>query len=116
MTDVEPFGTVPAPSEPMVKKTSEDNGSKLLWVHSESLYSTLLFGDDPEIAEWYPRVKEYTFKTFPNRENERGEWIQIRARDGAPENRVVALPVKDPFHIMRNLLLIIELLETKIKS
>ena len=116
MTGGEPFGTIPDPSEPMVKKTTDDNGSKLWWVHSETLYSTLLFGEDTEIFEWYPRVKEYTFKTFPNRENDRGEWIQIRARDGSPENRVVALPVKDPFHIMRNLLLIIELLESKIKS
>lgn len=109
-----PRGTRPDPDEPMLKKTTEDNGSKLWWVHSESLYSTLLFCDDPEIAEWYPRIKEYTFKTFPNRENERGEWIQIRSQSGEPENRVVALPVKDPFHIMRNLILIIELLEEKI--
>ena len=107
----DPRGTVPDPAEPMVKKTTEDNGSKLWWVHSESLYSTLLFGDDSEIAAWYPRIREYTFNTFPNRENGRGEWIQIRARDGSPENRVVALPVKDPFHIMRNYLLIIEYLE-----
>ena len=107
----DPRGTIPDPTEPMVKKTSDDNGSKLWWVHSESLYSTLLFGDDPEIAAWYPKIKEYTFKTFPNRENDRGEWIQIRARDGSPENRIVALPVKDPFHIMRNYLLIIEYLE-----
>lgn len=108
-----PHGTVPDPKEPMVKKTTEDNGSKLWWVHSETLYSTLLFGEDSEIAAWYPKVKEYTFNTFPNKENDRGEWIQIRARDGKPENRIVALPVKDPFHIMRNLLLIIELLERK---
>ena len=107
----DPVGTVPDPTEPMVKKTSDDNGSKLWWVHSETLYSTLLFGEDEEIAAWYPKVKDYTFKTFPNRENDRGEWIQIRARDGSPENRIVALPVKDPFHIMRNYLLIIEYLE-----
>ncbi len=107
----DPKGTIPDPTEPMVKKTSDDNGSKLWWVHSESLYSTLLFGADEEIAAWYPKIKEYTFNTFPNRVNDRGEWIQIRARDGSPENRIVALPVKDPFHIMRNYLLIIEYLE-----
>ena len=106
-----PHGTVPDPTEPMLKKTTEDNGSKLWWVHSEALYSTLLFGQDEEIFSWYGKIKEYTFATFPNRENDRGEWIQIRARNGKPENRVVALPVKDPFHIMRNMLLIIELLE-----
>ena len=107
----DPRGSIPDPSEPMVKKTSEDNGSKLWWVHSETLYSTLLFGDDEEISSWYPKVREYVFNTFPNKDNDRGEWIQIRARDGKPENRIVALPVKDPFHIMRNYLLIIEYLE-----
>jgi len=106
-----PRGTIPDPSEPMVKKTSDDNGSKLWWVHSESLYSTLLFGDDEEIFAWYPKIKEYTFNTFPNTANDRGEWIQIRSQNGEPENRIVALPVKDPFHIMRNFLLIMELLE-----
>ena len=107
----DPHGTVPDPDEPMLKKTTEDNGSKLWWVHSESLYSTLLFGEDEEIAAWYPKVREYTFNTFPNTANDRGEWIQIRSRDGMPENRVVALPVKDPFHILRNYLLIIEFLK-----
>ena len=109
-----PRGTRPNPDEPMLKKTTEDNGSKIWWVHSEALYSTLLFSSDKEVADWYPKIKEYTFKTFPNRENDRGEWIQIRSRDGAPENRIVALPVKDPFHIMRNLILIIELLEKRL--
>ena len=100
------------PNEPMVRKTREDCDSRLWWVHSEALYSTLLFGEcDEEISAWYPRVKEYVFNTFPNTENDKGEWIQIRARDGRPENRVVALPVKDPYHIIRNLLYIIELLK-----
>ena len=72
-----------------------------------------ILSEDAEVATWYPKIKEYTFRTFPNRENERGEWIQIRSRNGEPENRIVALPVKDPFHIMRNLILIIELLEKK---
>ena len=110
----DPKGTIPDASEPMVKKTTDDNGSKLWWVHSETLYTTLLFAEDEEIFAWYPKIKEYTFKTFPNKANDRGEWIQIRARDGEPENRIVALPVKDPFHILRNLLLIVELLESRI--
>ena len=92
----------------MVRKVQADNGAKLWWVHSESLYSCLRFSDDREIAAWYEKIKDYTFKTFPNTENGRGEWIQIRDREGRPENRVVALPVKDPFHIMRNLILLIE--------
>lgn len=38
------------------------------------------------------------------------EWVQIRTRSGQPEEKVVALPVKDPYHIIRNLILILELL------
>ena len=40
-----------------------------------------------------------------------GEWIQIRDRQGAPLEAVVFLPVKDPFHIARCLMLILQLLE-----
>jgi N-acylglucosamine 2-epimerase len=59
----------------------------------------------------YNQVHEYTFATFPHPDPEIGEWIQIRDREGKPESKVVALPVKDPFHIARNLILIIQLLE-----
>ncbi len=114
MTGDLPRGEIPDPEEGMVKKVTADNTSKLWWVHSEAVYSTLLFSSDPEVAEWYERVKEYTFNTFPNRENDLGEWIQIRDREGRPENRLVALPVKDPFHIMRNLLLLMELCESRL--
>ena len=38
--------------------------------------------------------------------------MQIRMRDGRPQEKVVALPVKDPFHITRNLCLILELLSS----
>ena len=106
-----PHGEIPDASEPMVKKVTGDNMSKLWWPHSEALYSTMLFSDDEGMLTWYRKVKDYTFSTFPNRENDRGEWIQIRDRAGHPENRIVALPVKDPFHIMRNLILILELCE-----
>ena len=106
-------GSIPNPAEPMVKKVQDDSFSKLWWVHSEALYTTLLFSHDEEIAAWHEKIKDYTFKTFPNKENDRGEWVQIRDREGKPENRIVALPVKDPFHIMRNLILIIEELERR---
>ena len=107
-------GSVPDEREEMVRKVRTDNGSKLWWVHSEALYSTLRFSDEPGVSEWYERVKDYTFRIFPNTENDRGEWIQIRDREGRPENRVVALPVKDPFHIMRNLILLIEACEKRV--
>ncbi len=113
-TGAEPMGAVADEKEEMVRKVTSDHGAKLWWVHSEALYSCLRFSDDPEVAAWYGRLKEYTFKTFPNTENDRGEWIQIRDREGRPENRVVALPVKDPFHIMRNLILLMEECEKRI--
>lgn len=87
--------------------------TKLWWAHSEALYTLLLgyelTGDD-ELLELYERTHAYTFDTFPNPEREVGEWIQIRDRAGVPLTKVVALPVKDPYHILRNCILIVELL------
>lgn len=89
---------------------------KLWWPHAESLYTTLLFSSiyqDEGFEEWYMKLHHYIFKTFPSDNLEVGEWIQIRKRNGVPENRVVALPVKDPYHIMRSMLLIIDLLSNQ---
>ena len=83
---------------------------KLWWVHSELLY---LFpklyaatGDEYYRAA-YEKCFTYTFTTFPNQKL--GEWTQIRKRDGSPQDKVVALPVKDPFHIIRNYIKLIQL-------
>lgn len=90
--------------------------SKLWWVHSEALYTTLLAhrltGDDA-FAKLYERTRDYTFRTFPNPDPAVGEWIQIRDRKGQPLDQVVALPVKDPYHIVRNVLLIAERLSER---
>lgn len=86
--------------------------SKLWWPHSEALYTTLLAyarSGDPEFLKLYRQTRNYVFRTFPNPDRTVGEWIQIRDRDGSPMEKVVALPVKDPFHIIRNVLLILEL-------
>jgi N-acylglucosamine 2-epimerase len=87
--------------------------TKLWWPHAEALYATLLgrlwCGDD-ELAAWHRRIHDYTFATFPAAPDEGREWIQIRDRAGRPLDKVVALPVKDPFHIARSLLLLVELL------
>jgi len=88
--------------------------TKLWWPHSEALYSTLLAyhltGDEAFLA-LHERAHAYVFATFPNPDAQIGEWIQIRDRQGKPIEKVVALPVKDPYHIVRNLLLILELLQ-----
>jgi N-acylglucosamine 2-epimerase len=86
---------------------------KLWWPHSEALYSTLLAykltGDD-QLYSLFRQVHEYVFRTFPNPDSQIGEWIQIRDRQGLPLEKCVALPVKDPYHILQDVLLIIELL------
>lgn len=84
--------------------------TKLWWPHAEALYATALLArahGSAELAAWHDRIHEYTFGTFP--EGPGREWTQIRARDGRPLDEVVALPVKDPFHIARALLLLVEL-------
>ena len=96
--------------EDLVRETWD---MKLWWPHSEALYALLLAwrltGRD-EFRVMYGQAHEYVFRTFPNPDKAIGEWIQIRDRQGRPVEKTVALPVKDPFHILRNVLLIIELL------
>ena len=96
----------------------DDFGSKLWWVHSEALYTSLLLYErtnDAEFLAIFEKTFDYVYKTFPNPDRSVREWIQIRTRDGKPQEKVVALPVKDPYHIIRNVILIIELLEKRQK-
>jgi N-acylglucosamine 2-epimerase len=86
--------------------------TKLWWVHSEAIYTTALssaLSASAEMRAWFERVWEYSFRVFPHPEPAIGEWIQIRDRAGNPLDRVVALPVKDPYHIARNLIQVLEL-------
>ncbi|MDL2229834.1 AGE family epimerase/isomerase [Treponema sp. OttesenSCG-928-L16] len=97
------------PYESLICKTWD---TKLWWVHSESLYFSALMAKRLGSAYWEEAnrsIFDYTFSTFPNPDRQIGEWIQIRSRDGSPRNEVVALPVKDPYHIFRNILLLLEL-------
>jgi N-acylglucosamine 2-epimerase len=99
--------------QPMYHQLLNSWGDKLWWVHSEALYTTLLCYErtgDQEFLNLYKKVFDYTYEIFPNPDREIREWIQIRQRNGEPQNKVVALPVKDPYHIVRNYILIIELL------
>jgi N-acylglucosamine 2-epimerase len=87
--------------------------AKLWWVHSEAIFASLLSyrisGDAADCAR-FRHVFDYAFRVFPNPNREIGEWIQIRNRRGEPSETVVALPVKDPYHIARNLIQALELL------
>ncbi len=108
-----------AKDESQLALVKGDWDSKLWWVHSEALYTSLLMYDktnDAEFLDLFLKVFDYTYKTFPNPDRQIREWIQIRTRDGRPQDKVVALPVKDPYHIMRNVILIIELLLERSKN
>jgi N-acylglucosamine 2-epimerase len=99
--------------EPMLLQMKHGWADKLWWVHSEALYTTLrcyLETEDPVFWQWHQKIFQYTFRHFPNPDREVREWVQILKQDGSPQDKVVALPVKDPYHIIRNLLLILELL------
>lgn len=99
--------------EPMLIQMKNGWGDKLWWVHSEALYTTLrcyLETGDEYFLTWHEKIFQYTFQYFPNPDREIREWVQILKQDGTPQEKLVALPVKDPYHIIRNLLLILELL------
>lgn len=100
--------------ESIVREIQENWYNKLWWVHSEALYALILayeLDNDPWYLETYWKIHEYVFNTFPNPNKEIGEWIQIRNREGEPESKVVALPVKDPYHITRAFMHLINSLE-----
>ena len=86
--------------------------TKLWWVHTEALYALILayeISRDEAFLEWFRRVDEYAFSRYPDREH--GEWTQKLDRRGEPITDVVALPVKDPFHLPRALIWCIDVLE-----
>ena len=85
---------------------------KLWWVHAEGLYGTLLAHEltgEGWCLDWYERIAAWAWKHFPVPDY--GEWYQRLTREGVPTDEVVALPVKDPFHLPRAAILILQLLE-----
>ena len=86
---------------------------KIWWPHTEALYALLLayrLTGQAWCAEWYDRVHEWSFAHFPMPEC--GEWRQRLDRKGNPTTELIALPVKDPFHLPRAVILILQLLGT----
>jgi N-acylglucosamine 2-epimerase len=87
---------------------------KLWWPHTEALYGTLLAHEltgESWCLDWHKKVADWAWTHFPVRET--GEWRQRLTREGKPTEEVVALPVKDPFHLPRAAMLIMQLLEKK---
>lgn len=88
--------------------------TKLWWPHTEALYTSLLGWKDTGNAaclDWYERVWCVCLERFVDWKH--GEWLQKLDRDFRPIEDVVALPVKDPFHLPRSLILQIETLESR---
>ena len=86
--------------------------SKLWWPHTEALYAVLLGYEatgDEAFLRWHEKVHHWTYAHFPLAGT--GEWTQKLDRSGAPLTDTVALPVKDPFHLPRALILCVEVLE-----
>lgn len=109
----EPIGSNEGVEQEVMYQQLKGWSDKLWWVHSEALYTSLLCffrTTDKKFLELFNKVFAYTFEKFPNPDREIREWIQILKRDGKPNNKIVALPVKDPYHIVRNCIQIIELL------
>jgi len=83
---------------------------KIWWPHTEALYTLALLASlDPTHAglrEWLGRVYHWTYAHFPLPD---GEWRQRLDRRGEAIDEVIALPVKDPFHLPRALILLSQL-------
>jgi len=86
--------------------------TKLWWPHTEALYATLLAYEitrEPWCLEWHERVRQFCYTHYPVAEH--GEWRQKLDRQARPITQTLVLPVKDPFHLPRALILSIELLQ-----
>ena len=54
-------------------------------------------------------MHEYCFTHYPVPEH--GEWYRNLTREGEPSSDVIVMPVKDPFHLPRNLIYSIDVLD-----
>ena len=108
-----PQGEYLEEEEALASAMMRDWDDKMWWPHLETMYAnmvgTLCYGDE-SCWEEYIKYREYTLKTFPNENKNIGEWIQIRNRKGEPLCEQVGgrLPVKDPYHLLRTMMLLIE--------
>lgn len=88
--------------------------AKLWWPQTEALLANLLAWHDTRDAYWlnnYEALWRWCRRHYVDWSH--GEWRQKLTRDLKPFGGTVALPVKDPFHLPRSLILQIELLENK---
>lgn len=100
------------------KEPYENNWQcKLWWPHAESLLALMLayeFSGESWCMEWFEKMHEYSFATFTDHDN--GEWKQRLDRTGNPITKTLVLPVKDPFHLPRAIMGVIESIERQIEK
>lgn len=80
------------------------------WVQVEALIATAyayIHTQEPWCLLWHRRIRDYAFTHYPVAT---GEWTQWLDRAGN-EGESAALPVKDPFHLPRALIYLIDLFE-----
>lgn len=85
---------------------------KLWWPVTEAMFAAVLGWAETgqgDWLDWYERLWRLAGDHYIDWEH--GEWRQKLNRDLSPFAGTVALPVKDPFHLPRSLILQIELLE-----
>ncbi len=83
--------------------------TKIWWPHAEGLCGALLAYEvchQPWCLWWHERTLRYALAHFPVPVH--GEWTQRLDRYGNRLDQVVALPVKDPFHLPRALVYAVE--------
>ncbi len=76
------------------------------WPAVEAMHLLLLSYHETKAdwcLDWYRRIHNYAFTHYPVRPH--GEWRNRLDRKGKPVQDVIALPVKDPFHLPRALIL-----------
>jgi N-acylglucosamine 2-epimerase len=111
-----PKGPADGPFERLILDTWD---TKIWWPQSEALYATLLgqaLTGDTALGALHDTMFAYAFRVFPHPDPAIGEWIQIRDREGRPLDKVVGLPVKDPYHLTRNLMFLLELLSEGVEA
>ncbi len=89
-----------------------EHDMKLWWPHNEAIIASLKFFINTgknEYLEWFEKCTEYAFSHFS--EPEFGEWLGYLRRDGKPtEPPCKGHTYKGAFHVMRMLIICIDLL------
>lgn len=91
--------------------------AKAWWPVTEALAATLMAYEtdrDPAWLDWHRRVLDWALERYPVPEY--GEWRQRLDRTGRPMTELIALPVKDPFHLPRGLIVGLETIDRLVRA